>query len=121
MRGSLHEEGPPHLLSRLECALELVGKGSEAFGRRLRLALGVPANVVLRQIRGNDSNANAFFLEVDAQDLDSYREADATDVFQSSDRPVGANVDTCANASMPGASSTKAPNSVTRVTRPVST
>ena len=64
-------------VSRLECALELVGKGSEALGRCLGLALGVLANVVLRQIRGNDSHANPFFLEVDAQDLDSYREADA--------------------------------------------
>ena len=35
--------------------------------------------------------------------------------------PVGANVDACANASTPGSSSTNAPNSATRVTRPVRT
>ena len=36
-------------------------------------------------------------------------------------RPVGGNVDACASASMPGSSSTNAPKSVTRVTRPFST
>ena len=42
----------------------------------------------------------------------------ATDADQSCDRPVGANVEACASPSMPGSSSTNAPNSAMRVTRP---
>ena len=44
-----------------------------------------------------------------------------TDFAQPPARPVGANVDACASPSMPGSSSTKAPKSATRVTRPVRT
>src|SRR5215218_8078712 len=40
-----------------------------------------------------------------------------TDCDQPLECPVGANVDTCASASTPGSSSTKAPKSVGRVTR----
>ena len=45
----------------------------------------------------------------------------ATDRDHPSDRPVGANVEACANPSTPGSSSTNAPNSARRVTRPVRT
>jgi len=38
--------------------------------------------------------------------------------FHPSRFPVGANADTCASASIPGSSSTKAPKSATRVTFP---
>ncbi len=48
-------------------------------------------------------------------------EPTATDFAHPPARPVGANVEACANPSMPGSSSTKAPNSATRVTRPVRT
>ena len=45
----------------------------------------------------------------------------ATDFAHPPLRPVGANVEACANPSMPGSSSTNAPKSATRVTRPVRT
>ena len=45
----------------------------------------------------------------------------ATDRDHPFECPVGANVEACANPSTPGSSSTNAPNSARRVTRPVRT
>lgn len=69
----------------------------------------------------NERDADPLLLKVYAQDLECPVIPAATRVGQLSDRPVGANVEACANASTPGSSSTNAPNSVRHATRPVRT
>ena len=109
--------GQEHEHAELLVTLDLSREARARHDRRLRRRRPGRARRALR----NERDADPLLLEVDAQDLECPRHPRATEADHPPDRPVGANVDACASASTPGSSSTNAPNSATRVTRPVRT
>ena len=110
-RSEEHEDA--ELLVTLDLAREARARRDRPLRRRRPPARADPSGTSATPIR---------FLSRSMLRISNGTVIPATTGFdQPSARPVGANVDTCASASTPGSSSTNAPNSVMRVTRPVRT
>ena len=82
------------------------------------LACGRSRDGGARRSLRHERDADSLLVRFDAEDLERSGRTGRHRSAQPSDRPVGANVDACASASTPGSSSTNAPNSARRVTRP---
>ena len=110
--------GEEHEHAELLVTLDLAREARARHDLQVAMTRAAGARRALRHER----DADPLLLEIDAQDLErrrSFRRDRAVTIPR--DRPVGANVDACASPSTPGSSSTNAPNSATRVTRPVRT